>query len=169
MYICCPWHTVSDVTLNRLASDGPTGKVCDLLKFLRVFRPNLGMQPSLKRKCMSGITVFQRDEKGWQMNHMIFVLEPPSWKRTCVVREFLKGDRRRRLTLEEIAGSAGINHCCSGESCVVLCCKHFGNDWKDDEDLAWYNALLLSQPINNMEDDTAEPCDCLAEENTVHV
>lgn len=55
------------------------------------------------------------------------------------------------------------------KSLVNLLKKHFGNDWRNDENLAWYNDLLFRQPINNMEDETAEPCDCLAEENAVHI
>lgn len=50
-----------------------------------------------------------------------------------------------------------------------LLTKQFGNDWKNDKNLAWYNDLLHRQPINNMEDETAEPCDCLSEENAVHI
>ncbi|KAJ8952776.1 hypothetical protein NQ318_008093 [Aromia moschata] len=51
---------------------------------LIVEEPNSGMKPLLKRKCMSGINCFQRDEKGWKMNHMIVVLAPPSRNRTSV-------------------------------------------------------------------------------------
>lgn len=50
-----------------------------------------------------------------------------------------------------------------------LLTKQFGNDWRNDENLAWYNDLLLKQPITNMKDETTELCDCLAEENAVHI
>lgn len=49
-----------------------------------------------------------------------------------------------------------------------LLSEHSGNDWKNDENLAWYNDLLFNQPKKNMEE-AAEPCDYLVEENAVHV
>ncbi|KAJ8959200.1 hypothetical protein NQ318_022462 [Aromia moschata] len=62
------------------------------------------MKPFLKLKCMSGINVFQQDEEGWKMNHMIIVLQTPSLKRTYVQYD------DRCLTIKEIAGSMGISH-----------------------------------------------------------
>lgn len=51
-----------------------------------------------------------------------------------------------------------------------LLAKQFGENWRNDEDLIWYKDLLSSPPtINNGDDEEADPCDCLAEENAVHI